>query len=157
LTVQKRYALPMLAFALYSPNGTYNSGFLANYATINLNDPLARLPGVGGVRVVGSSSYSMRVWVNPEVLAHTGLTIVDLVNALKRQNAINPAGQVGGEPAPRGQEFTYTIRTKGPLVTPEEFANVIVRENPDGSVIRMKDCGRVELGTETFTQLGRFK
>jgi HAE1 family hydrophobic/amphiphilic exporter-1 len=157
VAVQKRFALPILALALYSPHDSYDSGFLANYATINLNDPLLRLPGVGDVRVFGSSSYSMRVWINPDVLAHIGLTVADLVNAVRRQSTVNPAGQIGGEPVPKGQEFTYTIRAKGPLITADEFADVIVRENPDGSVVRMKDVARIELGTETFSQQGRYK
>jgi hydrophobic/amphiphilic exporter-1 (mainly G- bacteria), HAE1 family len=158
LTVQKKFGIPLIAFALYSPNNSYNGGFLANYATINLNDPLVRLPGVGGVTVrFGSSSYSMRIWINPDVLAHVGLAVSDLVNALRRQSAVNPAGQVGAEPVPKGQEFTYTIRAKGPLVTAEEFGNVIVRENPDGSVVLLKDLARIELGTETFNQYGRYE
>jgi hydrophobic/amphiphilic exporter-1 (mainly G- bacteria), HAE1 family len=157
LTVNKRFASPLLAFALYSPDGSYDSGFLANYATINVSDPLLRVPGVGDVRVFGSSNYSMRVWINPEILAQVGLTVADLADAVKRQSTVNPAGQLGSEPVPKGQEFTYTIRAKGPLVTAEEFASVIVRENPDGSVVRLKDVARIELGTETFSQKGRYK
>jgi hydrophobic/amphiphilic exporter-1 (mainly G- bacteria), HAE1 family len=157
LTVQKKFGLPLIAFVLYSPENSYDGGFLANYATININDPLLRLPGVGGVTVFGSSNYSMRIWINPDVLAQAGLAVSDVVNAVKRQSAVNPAGQVGAEPAPKGQEFTYTIRAKGPLVTADQFADVIVRENPDGSVVRLKDIARIELGTETFNQNGRYR
>ena len=157
LSVKKVFASPLLAFSLYSPNGSYDNGFLANYATINLTDQLLRLPGVGDVKVFGSSDYSMRVWINPDTLANLGLTVGDLTRAVRRQSTVNPAGQLGAEPVPKGQAFTYTIRAKGRLVTAEEFANVIVRENPDGSVVRLKDVARIDLGTETYNQLGRYK
>ncbi|HZS42399.1 MAG TPA: efflux RND transporter permease subunit, partial [Polyangia bacterium] len=157
LTTKKRFASPLLAFALYSPNDSYDSGFIANYATINLTDQLLRLPGVGDVKVFGSSDYSMRVWINPEVLANLGLTVADVVRAVQKQSTVNPAGQVGAEPVPKGQEFTYTIRAKGRLVSADEFAAVIVRENPDGSVVRLKDVARIDLGTEAYAQSGRFR
>jgi HAE1 family hydrophobic/amphiphilic exporter-1 len=157
LTVKKEFASPLLAFALYSPNDSYDSRFIANYATINLVDQLLRLPGIGDVKVFGSSDYSMRVWINPDVLANLGLTVADVVRAVQKQSTVNPAGQVGGEPVPPGQVFTYTIRAKGRLVTADEFADVILRENPDGSVVRLKDVARIDLGTETYTQNGRYK
>jgi HAE1 family hydrophobic/amphiphilic exporter-1 len=157
LTTKKVFASPLLAFALYSPNDSYDSRFIANYATINIVDQLLRLPGIGDVKVFGSSEYSMRVWINPDVLANLGLTISDVVRALQKQSTVNPAGQVGAEPVPPGQVFTYTIRAKGRLVTADEFADVIVRENPDGSVVRLKDVARLDLGTETYTQSGRYK
>jgi HAE1 family hydrophobic/amphiphilic exporter-1 len=157
VTVNKVTASPLLAFALYSPNGSYDTRFLANYATINLVDQLLRVPGIGDVRVFGSTDYSMRIWVNPEVLANMGLTVSDVARAVQRQSNVNPAGQLGAEPVPKGQVYTYTIRAKGRLVTAEEFAEVIVRANPDGSVVRLKDIARIELGTETYSEVGRFR
>ena len=157
VTVKKVTASPMMAFALYSPQGSYDTRFLANYATINLVDQLLRVPGIGDVRVFGSTDYSMRIWVNPDVLANLGLTVADIARAVQRQSNVNPAGQLGAEPAPKGQVYTFTIRAKGRLVTAEEFSEVIVRANPDGSVVRLKDVARLELGTETYTELGRYR
>ncbi|HEX9103236.1 MAG TPA: efflux RND transporter permease subunit, partial [Polyangia bacterium] len=150
LTTKKTFASPLLAYALYSPNGSYDNRFLSNYATINLTDELLRVPGVGDVRVFGGADYAMRVWVNPEVLANLNLTVADLARALQRQSTVNPAGQLGAEPVPRGQEFTYTIRAKGRLATTGEFGEVIVRANPDGPYVRLKDVARLELGTESY-------
>jgi len=157
LTVNKVSAAPLLGFALYSANGSYDTRFLANYATINIVDQLLRVPGIGDVRVFGSTDYSMRIWVNPEILANLGLTVADLARAVQRQSNVNPAGQLGAEPVPKGQVYTFTIRAKGRLVTAEEFADVIVRANPDGSVVRLKDVARIELGTETYSEIGRFR
>jgi HAE1 family hydrophobic/amphiphilic exporter-1 len=157
LTVRKEFASPLLAFALYSPNDSYDSRFIANYATINITDQLLRLPGIGDVKVFGSSEYSMRIWINPDVLANLGLTVADVERAVQKQSTVNPAGQVGGEPVPPGQVFTFTIRAKGRLTTAAEFADVIVRENPDGSVVRLRDIARIDLGTETYNQNGRFQ
>jgi hydrophobic/amphiphilic exporter-1 (mainly G- bacteria), HAE1 family len=157
LTTKKTFASPLLAYALYSPHGSYDNRFLANYATINLTDELLRVPGVGDVRVFGGADYAMRVWVNPEVLANMGLTVADLARALQRQSTVNPAGQLGAEPVPPGQEFTYTIRAKGRLTTAEEFGDIVVRANPDGSYVYMKDVARLELGTENYNTIGRYK
>ncbi|HEX6839769.1 MAG TPA: multidrug efflux RND transporter permease subunit [Polyangia bacterium] len=157
LITKKTFASPLIALALYSPNGSYDNRFLANYATINLTDEMLRVPGVGDVRVFGGADYAMRVWINPEVLANLGLTVADLARALQRQSTVNPAGQVGAEPVPPGQEFTYTIRAKGRLTTAEEFGEIIVRANPDGSYVRMKDVARLELGTENYSTIGRYK
>ncbi|HXU70706.1 MAG TPA: multidrug efflux RND transporter permease subunit [Polyangia bacterium] len=156
LITKKTFASPLLAYALYSPHGSYDNGFLANYATINLTDELLRVKGVGDVRIVGGADYAMRVWINPEVLANYGLTIADLMRALQRQSTVNPAGQLGAEPVPKGQEFTYTIRAKGRLTTAAEFDQIIVRANPDGSYLRMKDVARLELGTENYNSIGRY-
>src|SRR5262244_1812384 len=130
LTTRKSTGLPMLVFCLYSPNKTYDSLFLANYANINVNDVLYRVPGVGEVRVFGSSDYAMRIWVKPDALAKLGLAVPDLANAIRQQSNVNPAGQVGAEPAPAGKEMTYTIRAQGRLQTPEEFGQIVVRSNP---------------------------
>jgi HAE1 family hydrophobic/amphiphilic exporter-1 len=156
LSMRKSTGIPTLAFALYSPQQTHDSLFLANYANININDALYRVPGVGEVRLFGVSDYAMRIWVKPDLLAKLGLTVPDLVRAVQQQNAVNPAGQVGAEPAPRGKETTYTVRAQGRLQTPEEFGQVVVRSNPDGSVVRLSDVARIELGAQNYQQLARF-
>ena len=155
LTTRKSTGLPMLVFSLYSPNQTYDSLFLANYANININDVLYRVPGVGEVRVFGSSDYAMRIWVKPDVLAKLGLGVPDLVNAVKQQSNVNPSGRVGAAPAPRGMEKTYTVRAQGRLETPEQFGEVVVRADTDGSVVRLKDVARIELGALNYQQSNR--
>jgi HAE1 family hydrophobic/amphiphilic exporter-1 len=155
LALRKSTGLPMLLISLYSPNRTYDSLFLANYANINVNDALYRVPGVGEVRIFGSSDYAMRIWVKPDALAKLGLGVPDLANAVRQQSAVNPAGQVGAEPAPPGKEMTYTIRAQGRLQTPEEFGQIVVRSNPDGSVVRLKDVSRIELGALNYQQRSR--
>jgi len=156
VTIKKSLNFPLIVVSIYSPDGRYDAAFLGNYATINVNDALLRIKGVGDIRNLGGGDYSMRVWLKPDVLARLGLTVGDLQNAIRAQNVVNPSGQVGAEPAPAGQQFAYTVRAQGRLVTAEEFGNIIVRENPDGSLIRISDVGRVELGTQTYTQTGTF-
>src|SRR4030095_11953542 len=155
LTTRKSTGLPMLVFSLYSPNKTYDSLFLANYANININDVLYRVPGVGEVRVFGSSDYAMRIWVKPDVLAKLGLGVPDLAKAVQQQSTVNPSGRVGAAPAPEGTEKTYTVRAQGRLETPEQFEQVVVRANPDGSVVRLKDVARIELGALNYQQSSR--
>ncbi len=156
VTIKKSIAFPLIVMALYSPDGRYDPAFLANYLTINVNDALLRIKGVGDLRGLGASDYSMRIWLDPDMCARFGLTVTDVQNALRAQNVVNPAGQLGAEPAPRGQQLTYTVRAQGRLVNADEFANVIVRENPDGSTIRVKDIARTELGSLNYQQYGRF-
>ena len=156
VTVKKLMGLPLLVLAIYSPNGTYNGQFLGNYATINVNDALLRVPGVGQVTNFGASDYAMRIWVKPDQLTKLGMTVSDLTNAVQQQSAVNPAGQIGAEPAPKGQQFTYAVRAAGRLINPEEFGNIIVRQNPDGSTVRLKDVSRIELGSLVYQQIGRF-
>src|SRR3989441_3960827 len=156
LTYRSTVGLPLVVVSLYSPNGSYDSLFLGNYSLINVNDALYRVSGVGQVINFGLSEYAMRVWVKPDKLAKLGLTVPDLVRALQQQSAVNPAGRVGGEPAPRGQQLTYTVRAKGRLVTAEEFGEVVVRLTPEGSVVRLKDVSRIELGALSYNQSGRF-
>ena len=156
LSMRKSTGIPTLAFALYSPQETRDSLFLANYANININDALYRVPGVGEVRLFGVSDYAMRIWVKPDLLAKLGLTVPDLVRAVQQQSTVNPAGQVGAEPAPKGKETTYTVRAQGRLQTPEEFGQVVVRSNPDGSFVRLSDVARIELGAQNYQQLARF-
>ncbi|MGA2192348.1 MAG: efflux RND transporter permease subunit, partial [Nitrospirota bacterium] len=156
VTVLKSLSTPLVLFALYSPKGTYDATFLANYAAINLNDRLTRVKGIASVTVFGAGQYAMRCWVRPDVLAKLNITVPEVVNALQRQNTVNPAGQVGGEPIRPGQEFTYAIRAKGRLVTPEEFGRIVLRANPDGSLVRLSDVARIELGAQDYSLRGRF-
>src|ERR1700761_2055553 len=121
-----------MLLTLNSPHGTYDARFLANYAYINLNDQLTRVPGIGSVQVFGAGQYAMRLWVKPDQLAKLGITVPDIVNALQTQNTVNRAGQVGGEPVPRGQEYTYSVLARGRRTSPEEFGQIVVRETPDG-------------------------
>ncbi len=108
VTIKKSTTSPLALFSLYSPKGTYNDLWLNNYAYINMNDPLTRVPGVGQVTIFGAGQYAMRFWVRPDVLAKLGITVPEILNAIKQQNTVNPAGQIGAEPVPAGQEFTYT-------------------------------------------------
>jgi hydrophobic/amphiphilic exporter-1 (mainly G- bacteria), HAE1 family len=156
VTIKKSLAFPLLIVSLYSPDNRYDGNFLGNYATINIIDALKRVHGVGDVKLFGSSDYAMRIWVKPDVLKRLALTVTDLQSAIQAQNVVNPAGQVGAEPAPKGQKFTYTVRAQGRLVTAEEFGDIVVRANPDGSQVRLKDVARIELGAQTYQQEGTF-
>ena len=155
VTIRKSPTSPLALFSLYSPKGTYDATFLANYAYININDPMSRVPGIGQVTIFGAGQYAMRFWVRPDTLASLGITVSDIAAALTNQNKVNPSGQIGAEPVPRGQQFTYTVRAQGRLLTAEEFGDVVVRANPDGSIVRMKDVARVELGAQSYNQIGR--
>ncbi len=155
VTVQKSTSSPLIMFALFSPNGTYDSVFLANYANINLNDEFTRVKGIASVTVFGAGQYAMRIWVKPDQLAKLGVTIPEILNAVQTQNAVNPAGTIGGEPIPKGQEFSYAVRAQGRLETPEEFGDIIVRANADGSMLRVKDVARIELGAQNYAINGR--
>jgi hydrophobic/amphiphilic exporter-1 (mainly G- bacteria), HAE1 family len=156
VTVTKTLTAPLLLVSLNSPKGSYDARFLANYAYINLNDQLTRLPGIASVQVFGAGQYAMRLWVKPDQLAKLGITVPEIVNAVQTQNTVNPAGQVGSEPAPPGQEFTYSVRARGRRTSPEEFEQIVVRETPDGGIVRLKDVARVELGSQDYTVIGRF-
>src|SRR5260370_6334447 len=155
LTVKKSTTAPLMLVGLYSPKGSYNGIFLANYAYINLVDQLTRLPGIGNVQVFGAGQYAMRLWVKPDQLAKLGITVPDIITAVQKQNTVNPAGQVGGEPIPSGQKFTYTVRAQRRLQTPEEFGEIVVRANADGSFVRVKDIARVYLRSRTYNLKGR--
>jgi len=157
VTVQKSTSAPLIMFALYSPKGTYDNVFLANYAFINLNDQMTRVPGIASVTVFGAGQYAMRCWVKPDQLAKLGITIPEIINAVKQQNSVNPAGQIGSEPVPPGQEFTYAVRSQGRLTSADQFKNIVVRANSDGSMIRLGDVARIELGAQTYNIAGRFQ
>ena len=155
VTVQKSTTAPLMLVALYSPNNSYDGIFLANYGYINLVDQLTRIPGISNVQIFGAGQYAMRLWVKPDQLAKLGITVPDIITAVQRQNNVNPAGQVGGEPIPSGQKFTYTVRAQGRLQTPEEFGNIVVRADPDGSFVRVKDIARIDLGAQTYNLRSR--
>src|SRR5580658_6675925 len=155
ITLIKSPTTPLMLVALTSPQGTHDSTFLANYAYINLVDQVTQLKGISTVTVFGAGQYAMRFWVKPDQLAKLNITVSDLVTAINAQNTVNPAGQVGGPPTPNGQEFTYTITAQSRLVTEKEFGDIVVRENPDGSVVRLKDVARIELGAQTYSIVGK--
>jgi HAE1 family hydrophobic/amphiphilic exporter-1 len=155
VTIKKSTSAPLMLIALSSPHGAHDEKFLANYANINLNDPIARLYGVGQTQVFGAGDYAMRLWVKPDQLAKLGITVTEIVNAIQAQNKVNPAGQLGGEPAPANQQFTYSVLAQGRLTSPEQFENVIVREAPDGGIVRLKDVARVEMGTKDYSIVSR--
>ena len=156
VVIQKSQTAPMMLLAVYSPKGTYDGTFLANYGYINLSDELTRVPGVARVQVFGAGQYAMRAWVKPDKLAKLGITVPEITQALQVENNVNPAGQIGGEPIPHGQEFTYTVLTQGRLSTAEEFGEIVLRANQDGSIVRLKDVARIELGAQTYNLIGRY-
>ncbi|MFM8411046.1 MAG: efflux RND transporter permease subunit [Alphaproteobacteria bacterium] len=155
ITIRPSATSPLALFSIYSPKGTYDALFLTNYAYININDPMTRVPGVAQVQIFGAGNYAMRLWVRPDTLAKLGVTTTEILQAIESQNTVNPAGQIGGEPIPAGQEFTYTVRAQGRLLSAEDFEQVIVRANEDGSYIRVKDVARVELGAQSYSTVGR--
>src|SRR5215475_4161268 len=156
VTVQKSTAAPLMLINLYSPKGTYDNIFLANYSYVNLNDQLTRVPGIASVTVFGAGQYAMRCWVRPDKLAKLGVTVPEIVKAIQTQNTVNPAGQIGGEPVPKGQEFTYAVLAQGRLPSSEEFGQIIIRANTDGSILRLKDVARLEIGSQTYNLVGRY-
>jgi HAE1 family hydrophobic/amphiphilic exporter-1 len=155
ITVRKSVTAPLMLLALYSPHGTYDARFLANYAYINLVDSITRSYGIGQVQVFGAGQYAMRLWVKPDQLAKLGITVPEIVNAIQTQNTVNPAGKIGGEPIPSGQQFSYAVRAQGRLVSPEEFGEIVVRESPEGGVVRVRDVARIELGAQDYSVAGR--
>jgi len=155
VTVKKSLAFPLMVISIKSPKGSYDSSFLSNYTTINVNDALARIPGVGQVTLYGGSDYAMRVWLRPDRIGRLGLTVPDIANAISQQNQLTPAGQIGGPPAASGTEYTYTVRTQGRLLDENEFGNIILRTAADGSQVLLRDVARLELGTMLYNAVGR--
>ena len=156
ISVVKTSPTPLICFALYTDDDRYDSVFLANYAYVNIVNPLTRQTGVASVTVFGAGQYAMRIWLDPAKLANFNITSQDVFNAVNQQNTVNPSGQTGAEPVPSGQQMTYTVRAPGRLITEEQFANIVIRVNRNGSVVRVKDIGRVELGAQTYNLAGRF-
>src|SRR5499427_6234200 len=155
VTVQKSTSAPLIMFALYSPHKTYDNIFLANYSYINVNDQMTRVPGIASVSVFGAGQYAVRLWVKPDRLAQMRITVPEIISAIQAQNNVNPAGKIGGEPIPKGQQFTYAVRAPGRLETTEQFENIILRAAPDGAVVRVKDVARVDLGSQNYDMLAR--
>src|SRR5271154_1886892 len=155
VTLLKSPSSPLMLVGISSPNGTHDTTFLANYAYINLVDQITQLKGISNVIVFGAGQYAMRFWVKPDQLAKLNLTVNDIISAINAQNTPNPAGLVGGPPTPHGQEFTYAITAQGRLVTEKEFGEIVVRENSDGSIVRLKDVARVELGAQLYNIAGK--
>ena len=150
ITTQKQSPDFVVIISLYSPDDTFDDLFLSNYASINIVDILKRLPGVGDVQIFGEKKYAMRLWLNPDKLTSMEMTAMDVISAVQEQNVQVAAGKIGDPPSPPGQTFTYSINALGRLSSPEEFEDIIVRTRPDGSVVRVKDVGRVELGAENY-------
>src|SRR5437763_10876808 len=155
VTVKKALAFPLLVISVKSPKGTYDSSFLSNYTTININDAIARIQGVGQINLFGGSDYAMRVWLRPDRIGRLGLTVPDIANAISQQNQLSPAGHIGGPPAAAGTEYTYTVKTQGRLLNENEFGDIILRTAADGSQVRLKDVARLELGTMLYNAVGR--
>jgi len=155
VTVKKQSPSILMVISLYSPKDAYDANFLINYAGINLRDQILRIPGIAQVDLFGGTDYGMRVWIKPDKLAKLGLTPSDVISAIKEQNLQAPAGKVGGAPTPTDQEFTETLSAPGRLITPEEFENIIVRQASTGAVVRIKDIGRAELGSQDYNSFGR--
>ncbi len=155
LTLRKSTGLPMMVVSLLSPTNAYDALFLANYANINIIDALYRVPGVGEVRVFGSGDYALRIWLQADRLAAMGITVPEIARAVSQQSTVNPSGQIGARPSPSTQDMTYTVRSPGRLTTPEQFSQIILRSNPDGSVVHLSDVARVELGALNYQQVGR--
>ena len=156
VTVQKSLAAPLMVIALYSQDSSRDALFLSNYAYINLNDALTRVRGISNVQISGAGQYAMRLWLKPDQLARLNMTVSDIVNAVQAQNTVNSAGQIGSEPVPSGQEYTYTARAQGRLINPEEFGNIVLRQQSSGGTVRLKDVARVEFGAQAYNTKGRF-
>jgi hydrophobe/amphiphile efflux-1 (HAE1) family protein len=155
VTVKKQSPSILMVISLYSPSDTYDANFLINYCGINLRDQILRIPGIAQVDLFGGTDYGMRVWIKPDRLAKLGLTPADVISAIKEQNLQAPAGKIGGAPTPTDQEFTETLSAPGRLITPEEFENVIIRQTGTGAVVRIKDIGRAEMGSQDYNSFGR--
>ncbi|HVY17653.1 MAG TPA: efflux RND transporter permease subunit [Rhodopila sp.] len=152
VTVQQRSTAILGIVTLTSPDQRHDSLYLSNYAAINLQQELARLPGVGNVTVFGAGQYAMRIWLDPALMQARGLTTSDVTQALQQQSAQVTAGQIGAPPT-KGQNFQYTLNVLGRLSDPEQFANIIVKTGSDGAVTRIRDIGHVELGAQTYSQI----
>jgi hydrophobic/amphiphilic exporter-1 (mainly G- bacteria), HAE1 family len=155
VTVKKQSPSILMVISLYSPKDAYDANFLINYCGINLRDQLLRIPGIAQVDLFGGTDYGMRVWFKPDMMAKLGLVPSDVIGAIKEQNIQAPAGKVGGAPTPKDQEMTETVSAPGRLITAEEFENIIVRQTSTGAVVRVKDIGHVELGSQDYNSFGR--
>jgi len=155
VTVQKGSSAFLQVLAFYSPDGRYDNLYISNYVTLNVLDELKRVPGTTNVQIFGAKDYAMRIWIRPDRLTQLRLTPNDVIRALTEQNAQFAAGKIGQSPSGGPQELVYTITTKGRLSEPREFEDIIIRSSPDGSKVRVKDVGRVELGSKDYEFIGR--
>ncbi|RKR10325.1 HAE1 family hydrophobic/amphiphilic exporter-1 [Flavobacterium sp. 90] len=155
VTTKKSLSMPLLIISLFSPEKTFDNNFLTNYANINIVDALARIKGVGEVTLYGGSNYAMRIWVKPDIMSKYNLTVPDIIQAIKEQNAISPGGKFGAPPATDNNEFTYNVTLKDRLVNPEDFENIILKSNINNQQVRLKDVGTVTLGTESYASVAR--
>jgi len=156
VTTKKTLPSTLMLITLTSDGNKYDQDFLGNYALINIKDKLARIKGIGDVNILGASDYSMRIWIKPDRISKMGLTINEIKNAINSQNTIVPGGKFGAEPAPAGTEFTYTVRMPERFNSPEAFGNIIIRNNPDGSQIKLRDIAEIKLGVESYNAYTRF-
>jgi len=150
ITTQKQSPTLTLVVHLFSPSGKYDSLYLSNYATLKVKDELARLPGVGQVQIFGAGEYAMRVWLDPNKVASRGLTASDVVNAMREQNVQVSAGQLGAEPMPTKSDYLLSINAQGRLQNEEEFGNIILKTSDDGTVVRLRDVARIEMGSGNY-------
>ncbi len=157
VVTQKASTNMLLLVTLTSPNGTYDSVFLSNYASINLKDALARVQGVGKADVLTNLEYAMRIWMDPDKMAALSITPGDVINAIREQNIEVSAGSIGSPPVPEGQTFQYTIKTKGRLTSADEFGDIVIRTGEAGAIVRVKDIARVELGAQFYSASGYFE
>ncbi|WP_108838110.1 efflux RND transporter permease subunit [Tateyamaria sp. Alg231-49] len=157
VSTEKSSTSMLLVATLYSPEGTYDEVFLSNYASINLKDALARVPGVGKAEVLTDFAYAMRIWMDPDRMTGLGVTPADVIAAIQEQNIIVSAGQIGAPPAPDGQQFQYSVTAQGRLSQASEFENIIVRTGDSGSVLRLGDIARIELGASSYGVSGRYQ
>jgi HAE1 family hydrophobic/amphiphilic exporter-1 len=155
ITTKKSLTFPLMVISLISENPAYDATFLSNYATINMNDALARISGVGEVKMLGSSDYAMRIWVKPDIMSKLDITVEDITKALQDQNVISPGGKFGAEPSPSGTEFTYGVVLQDRLIQEGEFANIIIKSKPDGSKVVLGDIAEIKLGTENYNSRSR--
>lgn len=154
VTIKQQPGLPLLIYSLTSPDGSYNSVDLANYAQVKLIDELKRVEGVGEVQVYGAGRYAIRIWLDTSKMTHYGVSVNEVRGAISAQNTTNPGGKIGADPVPEGQEQTITVRTQGRLSDPHEFENIIIRQNGD-EILYLKDVAKVELGAEDYSVTGR--
>ena len=157
VVTEKSSTSMLLVATLFSPNGTYDEVFLSNYASINLKDALARVPGVGKAEVLTDFAYAMRIWMDPDRMTGLGVTQADVMSAIRDQNLTVSAGQIGAPPAPDNQQFQYTVTAQGRLATVAEFENIIIRTSDSGGVLRMKDIARIELGASSYSVSGQYE
>jgi len=156
VTTKKSLPSTLMLITLTSDNPNYDQDFLGNYALINIKDKLARVKGIGEVKIMGASDYSMRIWIKPDRLSQMGITVTEIINAINAQNTIVPGGKFGAEPAPPGTEFTYTVRMPERFNSPETFGNIVIRTLDNGSQVKLKDIATINLGVETYSAYTRF-